>query len=204
VLLPGAVLMLPFLAGYMACLLLTARFRYKAPLYLHVAATLCGLAMLAKGLAGLGLPVLVFLAYIGFTGSWKRLSRAQIGVRILVALLVCALVAVPWHEAMLIRHGKPFWDELYGDNHWRRLVLGRHGDRGSFEYFLRELGYAVLPWLVIAPGALAALVMRPERNVRRQGIYWFGAIWFVCGYALVSMSVTKFHHYILPALPGLA
>jgi hypothetical protein len=62
----------------------------------------------------------------------------------------------------------------------------------------------VLPWLAIAPGALAARVMRPERNVRRQGIYWFGAIWFVCGYALVSMSVTKFHHYILPALPGLA
>jgi hypothetical protein len=38
---------------------------------------------------------------------------------------------------------------------------------------------------------------------RRQGIYWFGAIWFVSAYALVSLSVTKFHHYILPALPGL-
>ena len=25
---------------------------------------------------------------------------------------------------MLIRHGRPFWDELYGDNHWRRLVRG--------------------------------------------------------------------------------
>jgi 4-amino-4-deoxy-L-arabinose transferase-like glycosyltransferase len=32
----------------------------------------------------------------------------------------------------------------------------------------------------------------------------FGAIWFVAGYALVSFSMTKFHHYILPALPGLA
>ena len=45
----------------------------------------------------------------------------------------------------------PFWDELYGDNHWRRLVVGRHGDRGTFEYFLRELGYAVLPWIALAP-----------------------------------------------------
>ena len=42
------------------------------------------------------------------------------------------------------------------------------------------------------------------RDVRRQGIYWFGATWFVSAYALVSLSVTKFHHYILPALPGLA
>jgi hypothetical protein len=103
-----------------------------------------------------------------------------------------------------VRHGKPFWDELYGDNHWRRLVVGRHGDRGSFEYFLRELGYAVLPWIALAPGALAYAVMRPQGAVKRQGIFWFGAIWFVTGYALVSLSVTKFHHYILPALPGLA
>jgi hypothetical protein len=105
---------------------------------------------------------------------------------------------------MLVRHGKPFWDELYGDNHWRRLVVGRHGDRGSFEYFLRELGYAVLPWIALAPGAVAYAVMRPLRDPRRQGIFWFGAIWFVAAYALVSLSVTKFHHYILPALPGLA
>ena len=62
----------------------------------------------------------------------------------------------------------------------------------------------MLPWLALAPAALATTVMRPMRDVRRQGIYWFGAIWFVAAYALVSLSVTKFHHYILPALPGLA
>jgi hypothetical protein len=83
-------------------------------------------------------------------------------------------------------------------------MVGRHGDRGSFEYFLRELGYAALPWIALAPAALAYAAMRPVREVRRQGIFWFGAIWFVSAYALVSLSVTKFHHYILPALPGLA
>jgi 4-amino-4-deoxy-L-arabinose transferase-like glycosyltransferase len=202
--LPGILLMLPWIIGAAAFLWLAARTSYKAPLYLYVAAVLCGLAMLAKGLAGLGLPVLIFLAYLLFTWSWKRLGRAQIGFGIAVALIACAVVAVPWHQAMLIRHGLPFWDELYGDNHWRRLVLGRHGDRGTFEYFMRELGYAVLPWIAIAPAALAAVVMRPLRDVRKQGIFWFGAIWFVSAYALVSLSVTKFHHYILPALPGLA
>jgi 4-amino-4-deoxy-L-arabinose transferase-like glycosyltransferase len=200
----GIVVMFPYLLGAMAFLYFASRTRYKAPLYLYIAAILCGLATLAKGLAGMGLPVIIFLAYLSFTWSWKRLGRAQIGIGILVALLACAVVAVPWHHAMLIRHGRPWWDELYGDNHWRRLVLGRHGDRGTFEYFLRELGYAVLPWIAIAPAALAAAVMRPLRDARKQGIFWFGAIWFVAGYALVSMSVTKFHHYILPAVPGLA
>jgi 4-amino-4-deoxy-L-arabinose transferase-like glycosyltransferase len=201
---PGVVIMLPYFLGAAAFFYFASRMRYKAPLYLFIAAILCGLATLAKGLAGLGLPVLVFIAYLGFTWNWKRLARAQLGVGIAIALLACAVIAVPWHHAMLIRHGRPFWDELYGDNHWRRLVLGRHGDRGSFEYFLRELGYAVLPWIALAPAALATLVMRPVRDVRRQGIYWFGATWFVAAYALVSLSVTKFHHYILPAIPGLA
>jgi hypothetical protein len=97
----------------------------------------------------------------------------------------------------------PWWNELFGDNHWRRMVLGRHGDRGTFEYFLRELGYATLPWLAVAPAALVATVMR-RGDARRQSIYWLGAIWFVAGYAVVSNSMTKFHHYILPAIPGLA
>jgi 4-amino-4-deoxy-L-arabinose transferase-like glycosyltransferase len=200
---PGAVLMLPWFVGFVVFVLLAARVRYKAPLYLFIAATLCGLATLAKGIAGVGLPVLVFLAYLGFTWNWRRLARAQLLYGVLLALLAAAIVAVPWHEAMLILHGKPWWDELYGDNHWRRLVVGRHGDRGTFEYFLRELGYAVLPWIAIAPAALVYAVMRPVRDVRRQGIFWFGAIWFVTAYALVSLSVTKFHHYVLPALPGL-
>jgi 4-amino-4-deoxy-L-arabinose transferase-like glycosyltransferase len=204
VMIPGVAVMIPYFVGFLAFLLLSARARYKAPLYLFIAATLCGLATLAKGIAGLGLPVLVFLAYLLFTWNWKRLARAQLGYAVLVALLAAAVVAVPWHQAMLIRHGTPFWDELYGDNHWRRLVVGRHGDRGTFEYFLRELGYAALPWVTLAPAALAYAVMRPVREVRRQGIFWFGAIWFVAAYALVSLSVTKFHHYILPALPGLA
>src|SRR5579871_2803875 len=208
--LPGALVMLPYIAGFLAYFGLIGRLRTKPGLYLNIAATLCGLATLAKGIAGLGLPVIVFLAYLGFTWNWKRLRRAQLGFAILLALLTVAVVAVPWHHAMLVRHGKPFWDELYGDNHWRRLVVGRHGDRGTFEYFLRELGYAVLPWIALAPAALGAMVMRRRdpssgpAEARRQGIYWFGAIWFVSAYALVSLSVTKFHHYILPALPGLA
>jgi 4-amino-4-deoxy-L-arabinose transferase-like glycosyltransferase len=201
---PGFLAMLPYWWGFVAFVWLSARVVYKAPLYLFIAATLCGVATLAKGLAGLGLPVIIFLAYLLFTWNWKRLARAQLPFAIWVAFLACAVVAVPWHHAMLVRHGFPFWDELYGDNHWRRLVLGRHGDRGTFEYFLRELGYAMLPWIGLVPAALVTVTMRRERNVRRQGILWFGAIWFIAGYAVVSLSVTKFHHYILPAVPGLA
>jgi 4-amino-4-deoxy-L-arabinose transferase-like glycosyltransferase len=209
--LSGFLVMLPYIAGFIAFVYFAAGTRFKAPFYLYLAGLMCALATLAKGLAGLGLPVIVFLAYLLFTWNWKRLHRAQLGRGVLVALLGCAMVAVPWHHAMLVRHGMPFWNELYGDNHWRRMVLGRHGDRGTFEYFIRELGWGLFPWIALAPSALAWVAMRPFRKSdaagppsRRQEIFWLGAIWFVCAYTLVSMSMTKFHHYILPAIPGLA
>jgi len=211
--LTGFLVMLPYIAGFIAFVYFTARTRFKAPFYLYLAGLMCALATLAKGLAGLGLPVIVFLAFLTFTWNWKRLARAQLGRGVLVALLGCAIVAVPWHHAMLVRHGMPFWNELYGDNHWRRMVLGRHGDRGTFEYFIRELGWGVFPWIALVPSALAWVAMRPFRAAtpapgaapsRRQEIFWLGAIWFVAAYTVVSMSMTKFHHYILPAIPGLA
>ena len=216
----GIVAMIPYLIGFAAFVYLAARTRYKAPLYLYLAAILCGLSVLAKGLAGLGLPLVVFLAYLTFTWNWSRLGRAQLLYGVLVSLLGLLVVAVPWHHAMIARHGLAFWNELFGDNHWRRMVLGRHGDRGTFEYFIRELGYAVWPWIVLAPAALAWAVTRrqrtratgatggktrtPEAEARAQGIFWLGAIWFVAAYAIVSLSMTKFHHYVLPAVPGLA
>src|SRR3954467_7011719 len=202
----GAVAMIPYFLGFAAFIVLAARTRYKAPLYLYIAPILCGLAVLAKGLAGLGLPLIVFLAYLGFTWNWKRLRRAQLLYGVIVSLVALAVVGVPWHHAMLIRHGTAFWNELFGDNHWRRMVLGRHGDRGTFEYFIRELGYSLLPWVALAPAALVTMVMRrtDDRDARKQAVYWLGAIWFVSGYAVVSASVTKFHHYVLPAIPGLA
>lgn len=200
----GVVVMIPYILGALLFLWLCMRARYRAPLYLYIAAMLCGVAVLAKGLAGAGLPIIIFCAYLLFTWNWQRLKRAQMIPAVIVSALVVVVVAAPWHHAMIVRHGWAFWNELFGDNHWRRMMLGRHGDRGSFEYFLRELGYGLLPWVALAPAALADVVMRKIDDVRRQSIYWLGGIWFVAGYALVSLSMTKFHHYVLPAIPGLA
>jgi 4-amino-4-deoxy-L-arabinose transferase-like glycosyltransferase len=200
----GIVVMWPYWLAFLGFLFLAARARYQAPLQLYIAAMMCGLAVLAKGLAGLGLPLIIFVAYLAFTWNWRRLRRAQLPWAVAISVLALLVVAVPWHHAMFVRHGGAFWNELFGDNHWRRMVLGRHGDRGTFEYFIRELGYSLLPWVAIAPAALVTMVMRRAADARRQAVYWLGAIWFVAGYAVVSMSMTKFHHYVLPAIPGLA
>jgi 4-amino-4-deoxy-L-arabinose transferase-like glycosyltransferase len=127
----GAVAMIPYWIGFVAAALLMARARRRSPLYLYLAASLCGLAVLGKGLAGLGLPVIIFAAYLVASGSWRELGRRRLVVPLVVSLLACAVVAVPWHHAMIIRHGWQWWNELFGDNHWRRLMIGRHGRQGD-------------------------------------------------------------------------
>ena len=146
--------------------------------------------MLAKGLAGLGLPVIVFALFLAFGGGWAHgaagAPRVRAGGR---RRSPSPIVAVPWHHAMLIRHGAPFWSELFGDNHWRRMVIGRHGDRGEFDYFLRELGYGLWPWVALAPAAFAWSVLRrplstdSDVEARKQGALRLGAIWFASAYA---------------------
>jgi len=199
----GIAAMWPYWVGVVLVPALVARARRRAPLYLFIAAVLCGLAVLGKGIAGLALPVIIFAVHVVVSGRWRRLAERELALALPIALLAVVVVALPWHHAMYVRHGQAWLGELFGDNHWRRLMIGRHGDRGTFEYFLRELGYGVWPLVALVPAALAGAIWGAPPDEGRRRLLRFGAVWFVTGYALVSLSMTKFHHYILPALPGL-
>jgi 4-amino-4-deoxy-L-arabinose transferase-like glycosyltransferase len=200
----GPVAMAPYTLALAASVILVSRLRYRRPLYLVLCAICCGLALLAKGVVGVVLPALVLGGWLAFSGGWRELRRAELLPGLALAALVLVVVAAPWHHAMAVRHGLEWWKELYGDNHWTRMLVGRHGQRGTFEYYLLQLGYALLPWAAVAPAAFTHAVMCKGEPPGRQAVYRLGALWFVTAYALASLAVTKFHHYILPALPGLA
>src|SRR5262249_12011110 len=112
---PGFGLMVPYglLAVWLARRLLRATRRSQVQLY--VAYALCGVAGLAKGLVGVGLPGLVLLLHLAMTGDARRTLRR---LEIWTGVAIVVVVAFPWYHAMLIRHGLPFWNELFGDNHW--------------------------------------------------------------------------------------
>jgi 4-amino-4-deoxy-L-arabinose transferase-like glycosyltransferase len=134
---PGVVYMLPYLATLGLSLWLLLRARHQRQLYLHIAFALCGAATLAKGLVGVALPGMVILLYLVVAWDFRQLRRLEIPAGILIVVSV----SFPWFQSMLLRHGQRFWAEFFGDNHWNRLAVGRHGDRGSFEYYVRELAY---------------------------------------------------------------
>ena len=58
----------------------------------------------------------------------------------------------------------PFWKEFIGDNYVHR-AQGRHGDRGTFEYYIQYLGYGMFPWSGIATARRGARVHAAARAV---------------------------------------
>jgi 4-amino-4-deoxy-L-arabinose transferase-like glycosyltransferase len=192
--LPGAVAMLPYAIVLVLAIVTAARAHSRRQLLLQVASVMAALATLAKGPAGLALPGLTLALFLVLVGRAREILRLELGRG---ALLFVA-VAFPWYHAMHIRHGMAFWRELIGDNYINRAT-GRSGDRGTFEYYLPWLGYGTFPWC----GAVAVGVWRALGNPRRA-LAAFALVWALVDVVTVTLVTTKFHHYVVPALPPLA
>jgi 4-amino-4-deoxy-L-arabinose transferase-like glycosyltransferase len=190
--LPGFVVMLPYAIGLAFAFVWVARLRTKRRLYLASAWVWCGLATLAKGPAGLALPALIVALYLVVSGRWKEVLLA---LELPLGALLFIVVSFPWYHAMLMRHGAAFWNEFIGDNYIHR-ALGRHGDRGTFEYYVQWLAYGTFPWSGLAA---VSLLRGPRGQLRRYALCWI-----IVDYVVVTLVVTKFHHYFLPLLPAVA
>lgn len=230
---PGALAVLPFVVLFLLSLYLSTAARTRRSLYLWIAYLMGGLATLAKGPAGIAMPILAVFVYLLVAGRideiWggpasgtasdgsrgpsarsdvlRQLLGGSDGLEILRGALIFFCVAAPWYVAMVARHGLPFWMELIGDNYVHR-AQGRHGDRGTFEYYLRQLGAGFFPWsgMALAAGLQVGRWLRAdeERDSSRRQLILLCFVWFVVDFTIVTVVNTKFHHYILPALPALA
>ncbi|HEY2746243.1 MAG TPA: glycosyltransferase family 39 protein [Polyangia bacterium] len=196
----GLVPMLAYFAAYFVGVWWCAHAKNRRQLYLYSAYVLGAMATLAKGPAGIALPGIVLLVWLVVAGRWRDIYRK---LEILQGLVLFIATGCPWYHAMLIRHGAPFWMEFIGDNYVHRAE-GRHGDRGSFEYYLQYIGYGMFPWSgIVTVGAALGFTKLREKSARAQ-LAGFAIVWFLVEFSTVSLVNTKFHHYILPALPALA
>jgi 4-amino-4-deoxy-L-arabinose transferase-like glycosyltransferase len=220
----GLVPMLPYIVAFFGGLLWCARARNQRQVYLFSAYLLGALATLAKGPAGILLPGLVLVIFLIVAGRWRDIIFK---LELPRGAIIFIAAACPWYHAMLIRHWTGFWNEFIGDNYVRRAE-GRHGDRGTFEYYLQYIGYGMFPWsgIVTVGGALALPRLRQKapsaalgtgpsaalgtgpsaalRTCLRTQLTAFALIWFLVELTTMTVVNTKFHHYILPALPALA
>lgn len=174
--------------------------RTKRQVYMLWFFLLIGLSVLAKGPPGIALAGLVCLLYTFITGQWRMLLRLEL----LRGAILTALVSVPWHLAMFLKDGQGWYKEYFYHHMLNRFGKGVHGDTGTFDYFASQLGIGMWPWIALLPVALATVLLTARRDTQEGRIRLLIGIWAIAAVATFSISETKFHHYILPAVPGIA
>ncbi len=180
--------------------------RTRGQVYFFVFYVFVGLATMGKGILGFALPGAIIATYLITTREWSLLARAEIPRGVLLALCV----GFPWYGAMFARHGGiggPFWNRFIIHDHFKRLSSGVHQtDSGSFEHFIKWLGYGLFPWGAFIPGVLARAMSGDATGTQTdaQRARHFLFIWFCIAFTLFTLSSTKFHHYIFPVVPAVA
>ncbi len=163
-------------------------------------------ATYAKGLLGFMLPGAILFVWLLTFNAWPLLPRLELarGIPLFLAS------ALPWYVAMFCRHGRAYYDRFFIHDHFNRVGSGVHQiDHGTFEHFIEWLSYGLFPWTALVPFALVAVArLRPTLSLGTDSapghaVRAFVFIWFAVAFAVFTISSTKFHHYILPAVPAL-
>lgn len=197
VILPGSMLL--GLGGFVFWAVRIAPTRYVRQVYMYWFYLLVAVSVLAKGLPAIGLAGLICFCYLLLTGNWRLLGKVEIPK----GILICLLVVVPWHAAMLLKDGRPFLRDYFITHLWRRAAFGVHGERGTFNFFTSQIGIGMLPWVAFLPAAVAGVLGQATDRSRTGNVRLLMGIWAVVSVAFFVAVQTKFHHYILPAIPAL-
>lgn len=202
------------------------RWRRRSQAWMGIVYVAGGLSLMGKGMIGPGIIGLLIFVDMLVSGRvhllWQR--RCELGVGILLFTVTC----FPWHHAMAIFRGERWVNELIVVNNLARFASGEQKQAvGGFAFYLRTLGLAALPWAAVVPPALwAAMVAYRERRAARArqdpsdtvgqldasdhpcdpagSLHRFALLWFVVSFGLITYSVTKYYHYLVPVLPPLA
>ena len=156
-----------------------------------------GLAVLAKGLIGIVLPGLLFVAFVLAQRDWQMIRAAKLHLGIPIFMFITA----PWFYVVnQATDGKWFADFIYV-HHLKRYTAGA-GHRQPIFYYFKTLPVDLLPWTIFAIPALS--VRRDLRAAWAQPATQFFLLWFLTIFLFFSLSDTKRELYLMPLLPPLA
>jgi len=171
-------------------------------LYLLAAYFLLGISVLAKGPPGFTVVILVAFFHLVCMNRWVHLYDGAYEIK--RGLILMTVVAIPWHVGMWLREGLRFVDEYFYTHILNRAGAGVDNSPGTFEYYANQLGHGMWLWAALLPAAFAATMLRAGRETREQRVRFTLGLWAVLATSLFCLVQTKFHHYILPAIPALA
>jgi 4-amino-4-deoxy-L-arabinose transferase-like glycosyltransferase len=159
-----------------------------------------GLAVLAKGLPGIALVVLVFVIYF----TWVRRADLINWRELLIGTMAFLLIAAIWYAPVTARHGWEFIHEFFIRHHFQRFTSNEFGHPQPFYFFLLIAVAGIMPWSAFLLPAIVHLKSLQPRRDRRDALVAFAWVWAAVVIISFSFSGSKLPGYILPAFPALA
>ena len=159
-----------------------------------------GLAVLAKGLVGIVLPVAIAGLYLLLT--WRLPLVLKPRLLILGTFLLVAVAAL-WYGPMLARHGSEFVDEFIIRHHFQRYTSNKYKHPQPFYFFGLVILAGSFPWLpfLLASGRRALSNGRLLISDSAERLTLFLWLWVLVPLAFFSFSGSKLPGYILPVFP---
>jgi 4-amino-4-deoxy-L-arabinose transferase len=166
-----------------------------------LAGVAAGAGFLTKGPVALAVPAVVLMPI-----AWRERRRLQLDVRgIALAVLIAAVVGLPWYVAMWLEHGSAYFQSFFVSDNLERFTTERFNDARPFWFYLPVLLGGLMPWsayLVAFSGDGLARLRR--RTLRLSDTDWRLLIWAAMPVLFFTVSIGKQPRYILPVLPPLA
>ena len=163
---------------------------------------LLGVSVLAKGPPGLTVIGAVMVLHVLLLGRWRALYDGAFEVK--RGLLIMIVTAIPWHVAMYLKDGIRFIDEYLFTHVLNRAAVGVDNSPGTFEYYTDQIGHGMWLWAALLPAAVTFAFLRARLDTREGRVRFMTLLWAIVSVAIFCLVQTKFHHYILPAIPPLA
>ncbi|HEX7450004.1 MAG TPA: glycosyltransferase family 39 protein [Pirellulales bacterium] len=178
--------------------------------------------VLAKGPVAVVLPGAVLMCYLLLvrqaiaspaTANWLVRSCRVVSpaawvqglwkLRPFTALMMVAVVALPWYAAVGVRTDGDWLTGFFGRHNVGRFLSPMEGHRGPIVYYLPAVLFGFFPWSILLPAA----VWRLRRRLKTDpawAAYLFLTCWAGVWIGFFSISGTKLPSYVLPAYPALA
>jgi len=165
-----------------------------------VAGAAAGLGFLMKGPVAIAVPALVLVPI-----WWREHRRLPIPPRAFAAAVVLfALVALPWYGLMTARHGVAYLHSFFVADNFERFATDRFNEPRPVWFYIPILLGGLLPWSVYLaiPIGSALAVLRRQRSLTTDE--WRLLLWALMPLLFFTISIGKQPRYILPVLPPLA
>lgn len=157
------------------------------------------LAVLTKGLLGVGLPILIVVAFLVMQKNLQFLKTQTT----FWGSIVFLILALPWYVFMIKHFGQSFMNEFFYNDHIRRILEAEHSSSDTWYFYPITMTLGMLPWTIFLISSLAWLI-RLCREKSIDPVYHFLASWILVVFVIFQMAHSKLASYIFPLMPALA